>query len=96
MEGCRNGCPSGWLSPQRNSGHLHDYGPSLPIAQFDRAACSRDLLVPNFFHLKMMEATVLLGTFNAADNFFGSLPPDLCLDTILSRGSTDNSFNLMA
>jgi hypothetical protein len=43
---------------------------------------------------KMIEATVFLGTFNAADIF--SYPsPDLCLDTILSRSSTDNSFELM-
>jgi hypothetical protein len=29
----------------------------------------RDLVVPNFFHFRMMEATVFLGTFNAADIF---------------------------
>ena len=37
-----------------------DQGPSSPIAQFGRAAV---LVIPNFFHLGIMEATVLLGTF---------------------------------
>jgi hypothetical protein len=46
-------------------------------------------------HLRMMEATVFLGTFNAAEMFW-YLSPDLCLDTILSWSSTDNSFDLMA
>ena len=31
-----------------------------------RPALGRVLVVPNFFHLRMMEATVFLGTFNAA------------------------------
>jgi hypothetical protein len=53
------------------------------------------LVVPNFFHLRMMEATVFLGTFNAAEMFWYP-SPDLCLDTILSRSSTDTSFDLMA
>jgi hypothetical protein len=57
-------------------------------------ALGRVLVVPNFFHLRMMEATVLLGTFNAADMFWYP-SPGLCLDTILSQRSTDNSFNLM-
>lgn len=60
-----------------------------------RPAVGRVLVVPNFFHLRMMEATVFLGTFNAAEMFWYP-SPDLCLDTILSRSSTDNSFNLMA
>ena len=60
-----------------------------------RSALGRVLVVPNFFYLRMIEATVLLGTFNAAEMFwYPSL--DLCLDTILSRSSTDNSFNLLA
>ena len=42
----------------------------------------------------MMEATMFLGTFNAADIVWYP-SPDLCLDTILSLSSTDNSFNLM-
>jgi hypothetical protein len=59
-----------------------------------RPALGRVLLVPNFFYLRMIEATVFFGTFNAAD-IFGYPSPDLCLDTILSRSSADNSFNLM-
>ena len=42
-----------------------------------------------------MEATVFLGTFNVVDLFWYP-SPDLCLDTILSQSSTDNSFDLMA
>ena len=41
-----------------------------------------------------MEATVFLGTLNVADMFLYP-SPDLYLDTILSRSSTDNSFDLM-
>jgi hypothetical protein len=48
-----------------------------------RAALGRTLVVPNFFHLRMMEATVFLGTFNAAEMFYYPFP-DLYLDTILS------------
>ena len=43
----------------------------------------------------MMETTVFLETFNVAE-FFWYPYTDLCLDTILSRRSTDNSFDLMA
>jgi hypothetical protein len=32
-------------------------------------ALGRVLVVSNFFHLRMMEATVFLGTFNAAEMF---------------------------
>jgi hypothetical protein len=53
------------------------------------------LVVPNFFHLRMMEATVFLRNFNSADMFW-YLSPDLCVNTILSQSSTDNSFDLMA
>jgi hypothetical protein len=31
------------------------------------SSLGRVLVVPNFFHLRMMEATVFLGTFNAAE-----------------------------
>ena len=37
------------------------------------------LVVPNFFHLRMLKATVFLGTFNAA-NIFGTLP-QICAST---------------
>jgi hypothetical protein len=78
-------------------GHLPDQGPSLPqwLSLAGWPALGRILVVPNFFHLRMMEATVFLGTFNSAE-FFCYPSPDLCLDTILSRSSTDNSFDLMA
>ena len=56
-------------------------------------AVGRVLVVSNSFYLRMMEATVLLGTFNAADMFWYP-SPDLCLDKILSRSSTDNFFDL--
>ena len=58
-------------------------------------ALGRVLVVVNLFYLRMMEATVFLGTFNAAEMFWYP-SPDLCLDTILSWNSTYNSFNLMA
>ncbi|KAI3364025.1 hypothetical protein L3Q82_010784, partial [Scortum barcoo] len=60
-----------------------------------RPALGRVLVVPNFFfHLRMMEATVHIGTFKAADIFLYP-SPDLCLETILSLRSTDNSFDFM-
>ena len=34
----------------------------------------RVLVVPNFFHLRMMEASVFLGTFNAAEMFWYPSP----------------------
>ena len=59
-----------------------------------RSALGRLLVVLNFFNLGMMEVTVCLVTFYTGDIFwYPSL--DLCLDTILSRSSTDNSFELM-
>jgi len=61
---------------------------SLSLA--GRPALQRVLVVPNFFRLRMMEATVLIGTFNAAEICLYP-SPDLCLNIILSRRSTDNS-----
>ena len=58
-------------------------------------ALGRVLVVPDFFHWWMMEATVLIGTFNAPDIFLYP-SPDLCLNTILSRRSTDNSLDFTA
>jgi len=60
-----------------------------------RPALGRVLVVAHFFHLWMIEATVLIGTFNAAEMFLYP-SPDLCLDTILSQRSTDNSLDFMA
>jgi hypothetical protein len=42
------------------------------------------LVVPNF-HLRMMEVTAFLGTFNAADMFWYP-SPDLCLVSELFHG----------
>ena len=82
-------------SDHRVLGALPDQGPFPPIAQFGQVATlGRVLVDPNFFHLRMTEATVFLGTFNAAAICWYP-SPDLFLDTILSRRSTDNSFNLM-
>jgi hypothetical protein len=61
-------------SDHRVLGHLPDQGPSLPIAHFGRPALGRFLVVPNFFYLRMMEATVFLGTFNAAEMFWYTFP----------------------
>ena len=91
-------------SPQRNSVRvtIGFLVPSLPKALLLRLLSfaaqppvGRVLVFGNFFHLRMMDATVFLGTFNAAEMFW-YLYPDLCLDTILSQHSTDNSFDLMA
>ena len=60
-----------------------------------RPALERVLVVPSFFHLRMEEATMFLGTFNAVKMFWYP-SPDLCLDTILSRSSKNNSFDPMA
>jgi hypothetical protein len=60
-----------------------------------RTALGRVLVVPYFFHLRIMEDTVFLATFNDVEMFFYP-SPGLCLDTILSQYSTDNSFHLMA
>ena len=59
-----------------------------------RPALGRVLVVPIFFHLRTMEATVFLGTFNAAGMFWYP-SPDLCLNKILTLSSKDNSFDLM-
>ena len=49
-----------------------------------RPALGRVLVVPNFFHLRMMEATVFLGAFNAVEIFWYP-SPDLRFNTILSE-----------
>ena len=54
-------------------------------------ALGRVLVVQHILSLRM---TVFLGTFKVADIFWYP-SPDLCLVTILSWSSTDNSFNLM-
>ena len=77
-------------------GHLPDQGPFPRLLSLARQpALGRALVVPNFFHLRMMKVTVFLGTFNAAE-MFGYPSPDLFLVTILSLSCTDKSFNPMA
>ena len=108
VECCRDGCLYGRFSHLHRGtlelcqsghqvlGHFPDqtlFHWSLSLARWP--ALGRVLGVPNLFHLRMMEATVFLGTFNAVDIFWYP-SPDLCLDTILSRSSTDSSFNLLA
>jgi hypothetical protein len=58
-----------------------------------RRALGIVLVVPNFFHLRMLEANVLFETFNAAEHFWYP-SSDLFLDTLLSLSSTDNFVNL--
>jgi hypothetical protein len=77
------------VSDHQVLGHLPDQGSA------GQPALGRVLVIPNFLHLRMMEATVSLGTFNAAEMFWYP-SPDLCLYTILSQSSGDNSFDLMA
>ena len=68
-------------SDHRVLGHLPDQGPSSPrlLTLARRPVLGRVLVVPNFTHLRMMEATVFLGPFNAAD-IFGTLP-QICAST---------------
>lgn len=81
-----DGCPSGFYhvhtgplelgqSDCQLLGHLSYQVPSPLLAQFGWAAISRKrvLVVLNFFHVRIMEAAVLLGTFSEAD-FFISFP----------------------
>ena len=60
-----------------------------------RPALGRVLVVLNVYYLRMMDATVFFGTFNAAEMFWYP-SPDLCINTLLSWSSKDNSFDLMA
>ena len=66
------------------------FSPDCCLAR--RPALGRALVVPNFFHLWIMEATVLLGTFNAAE-FFVAFPrsvprPQSCLWALQAVPST--------
>ena len=101
VECCRDGCPSGSFSYLlRGTLEFLVTSWSLPwprpllVSLAGRPALGWVLVVPNFFHLRMTEATVFLGTFNVAD-FFWFPSRDLGLDTILSQSSTDNSYNIM-
>lgn len=66
---------------------------SLSLASW--RTLGRVLVIPNVFHLELMEASVLTGTCrNAADIFLHPLPY-LWSDTILSYGSTESFLDLM-
>ena len=80
VEYCRDVCPSGRFS------HLHTG--TLELFQSDHQVLGH---IPN----QDTSPKMFLGTFNASDIFW-YLSPDLCLDKILSRSSTDNSFDLSA
>ena len=105
---CRDGCPYGRFSHLHRgllssvrvtigflvTSQTKAFLPQL-LSLAGRPALGRVLVVPNLFQLRMMEATVFLETFNAAEMFWYP-SPDLWLNTILSRISTDNSFDLVA
>ncbi len=82
VEGCSDGWLSTTFSRLPNASlelshsdlwvllYLSHQGSSPPIAQFGRTASSRKGSGhPNVFHLRIMEATVLLGTLSAAEMF---------------------------
>ena len=50
-----------------------------------RTALGRVLVVPNFIHLRMMEATVFLGTFNGSDFFLVAFPRSVPRDFPVSE-----------
>jgi hypothetical protein len=81
-------------SDHRAFGHIPDQGPSPPNTQFGQAL-GIILVVPNLFQLRMMEATVFLGTFNAAEMFWYPFPRSVSRHNPVSELS-DNSFNIMA
>ena len=103
VECCGGGCSSRSLSHIHRGtlelcqsdhlilGHLPDQGSSPPIAQFGRPASSR----------KSLGGSKRLPFKNDGGHcVFGDLQcrpsPDLCLATILSWGTTNNSFDLVA
>ena len=57
-------------------------------------ALGRVLVVPNFFHLRIMEATVFLRTFNGADIFLVPFPRSVPRHSPVLE--LYNSFDLMA
>lgn len=62
------------------------------LSSVRQSALRRVLVVPNVFHFRMMEATVILGTFSAAEIFVAS--PHLSLDTVASLSSGGSSSDL--
>jgi hypothetical protein len=78
-------------------GHLPDQGPCPLIAQFVQAASSKKILGGSkLIPFKNDGGHCSLRPLMLQHNFFGYHSPDLCLGTILSQSSTDNSFDLMA
>jgi hypothetical protein len=78
--------PSGSWSPP----WPRPFSPDCPVWP-ERPALERVLVFPTFFHLRMMEVTVFLGSFKAAEMFWYP-SPDLCLDKMLSQISADHSW----
>ena len=77
-------------------GHLPDQGPSPPTALFGRVASSRKCLGGSkLLPFQIDGGHCILGDLQCCRHFWNP-SPDLCLDTVLSRSSTDNSFGLMA
>lgn len=75
VECCSDGWPSviSGAQPSDNQvlGHLSYHGPFLMIAQFEVLALGIVLVLPDIFHLTIMEATVCLITFNPSESFVG-------------------------
>ena len=63
-----------WISVRVTFGILV----TSPDFSVSLSALGRVFVVPNVFHLRRMEATLFLGTFNAAEMFWYP-SPDLCL-----------------
>ena len=65
-----------------------DFLPQL-LSSAGRPALGRVLVVQYVFHLRMMEATVFSGTFNAAEICWYASPA-LCLDRVIALTCTVN------
>ena len=63
------------VSDHRVLGHLPDQDSSPQfLIMAGHLALGRVLVVPNFFHLRMMEATMFLGTCAAEEHFLVPFP----------------------
>jgi len=84
--------------PSLRCGHLHRGALDLPYSNNKLRVASSVKSVGGSKQasilLKKMEAAVLLVTLNASGTFLCP-SPDLCLDTVLSCGSTHRLVNLM-
>lgn len=99
MEFSSHGCPSPISTKELWISFIHSdhWVPAYYLPVRPKALCARllrlaggpdlgRLLVLNYFHLRMMEATVFLCTFTATEMFLYP-SPNLCLDTFLSGGT---------